>query len=83
MKFNLEVQLLIEGTGMLSRGSFFAKNRMDVPYVAYQYIHKLKRMTGYRTTDIQKVMVDGSQDITKEVLEIDSQPIPPMEDIFW
>jgi hypothetical protein len=83
VKFNLEVQLLIEGTAMLSRGSFFAKNRMEVPHVAYQHIHKLKRETGYRITIIQKVMVNGSQDITKEVIEIDSRPIPPMADIFW
>jgi hypothetical protein len=83
VKFNLEVQLLIEGTAMLSRGSFFAKNRMEVPFVVFQFIQKLKRETGYRTTIIQKVMVDGSKDITKEVIEIDSRPIPPMEDIFW
>lgn len=83
MKFNLEVQLMIEGTGMLTRGSFFAKNRKEIPYAAYQHINKLKRETGYRTTTIQKVIVDGSQDITKEVTEIDSRPIPPMADIFW
>lgn len=83
MRFNLEVHLVIEGTGMLARGSFAARNKGEIPKVAYEYIENIKRETGYRTTLIQKVMIDGTQDITEKIIEIENQPIPKMDDIFW
>lgn len=55
----------------------------EIPVVAYQYIQSIKRETGYRTTFIEKVMVNGKEDITAEVKEIENRPIPPIDDIFW
>jgi hypothetical protein len=83
LRFNLEVHLIIEGTGMLSRGIFTARNKNEITNVAYQYIQNIKRETGYRTTLIHKVIIDGTKDITEEVKEIDNRHIPKMDDIFW
>ncbi|ULT59384.1 hypothetical protein L1999_13000 [Neobacillus drentensis] len=83
MEFNLEVHLKIEGTGLFVRGRFSARNKQDIPAVAHQYIQSIKHETGYRRTLIEEVMVNGSIDITEEVKEIENQPIPPMDDIFW
>ena len=83
MEFNLEVHLKIDGTGLAVRGRFSARNKQDIPTVAHQYIQSIKRETGYRRTLIEEVMVNGSIDITEEVKEIENQPIPPMDDIFW
>lgn len=78
----MEVHLIIEGTGTLSRGIFKARNKSEMANVAYQYIQNIKRETGYRTTLIHKVIIDGTKDITDEVKEID-RLIPKMDDIFW
>jgi hypothetical protein len=83
LRFNLEVQLIIEGTGMMSRGIFTSRNKNEIANVAYQFIQSIKRETGYRTTFIQKVIIDGTQYITMEVKEIDNRLIPKMDDIFW
>ncbi|WP_066385475.1 hypothetical protein [Neobacillus mesonae] len=83
MKFTLEVHLNIEDTGIFSGGNFYAKNKSEVPRVAYQFIQGIKQETGYRKTLIEKVIVNGTVDITEEVKEIENRPIPPMDDIFW
>ena len=83
MEFNLEVHLIIEGTGLAARGRFSARSKKEIPIVAHQYIKSIKRETGYRTTFIEGVMVNGTVDITEEVKEIENRPIPPMDDIFW
>ncbi|MGW6433953.1 hypothetical protein ACWFPQ_11705 [Peribacillus butanolivorans] len=41
MQFNLEVHLIIEGTGLAARGRFSARNKYDVPNVAHQYIRSI------------------------------------------
>ncbi len=46
-------------------------------------IRDIKRDTGYRTTLIQQVIVNGTVDITEEVKIIDCMPIPPLDTIFW
>jgi hypothetical protein len=81
--FNLEVRLCIEGTGMLSKGRFAARNNSEISFVAYQFIRDIKRETGYRTTLIELVIVNGTEDITEEVKKIESMPIPPFDNIFW
>lgn len=83
MEFNLEVYLKIEDTGIFSGGYLKARNKSEIPRVAYQYIQSIKRETGYRTTKIEKVIVNGTEDITEEVKEIEIRPIPTMDDIFW
>jgi hypothetical protein len=55
--FNLEVRLCIEGTGMLSKGRFAARNNSEISFVAYQFIRDIKRETGYSTTLIEQVIV--------------------------
>ncbi|MEC1524631.1 hypothetical protein P9D43_21740 [Neobacillus niacini] len=83
MYFNLEVHLCIEGTGILSKGRIAARKKSEIPLVAYQMIRDIKRDTGYRTTLIQQVIVNGTVDITEEVKIIDCMPIPPLDTIFW
>ncbi|TWD92251.1 hypothetical protein FB550_12063 [Neobacillus bataviensis] len=83
MQFNLEVHLIIEDVGLSARGKFSARNKKEIPNVAHQYIRSIKRETGYRRTLIEGVMVNGTVDITEAVKEIENQPIPPMDDIFW
>ncbi|PLS03313.1 hypothetical protein [Neobacillus cucumis] len=83
MQFNLEVHLIIEGTGIASRGRFSARHKGEISSVAHQYIQSIKRETGYRKTFIEMVIVNGAEDITEEVREIANKPIPPMDDIFW
>jgi hypothetical protein len=83
MEFNLEVHLIIEGTGLAVRGRFSARNKKEMAIVAHNYIRSIKHETGYRKTFIENVMVNGTEDITNEVREIEYKPIPPMDDIFW
>ena len=67
MEFNLEVHLNIDETGLLARGRFLARKREEMSNVAYQYIQSIKRETGYHSTLIEKVIVNGTEDITEEV----------------
>ncbi|MFB3162550.1 hypothetical protein ABLO26_14380 [Neobacillus sp. 179-J 1A1 HS] len=83
MYFNLEVHLCIEGTRMLSKGRYAARRNSEIPLLAYQVVRSIKRETGYRTTLIEKVIVNGTEDITEEVKKIESMPIPPLDNIFW
>ncbi|CAH0298674.1 hypothetical protein [Peribacillus sp. Bi134] len=46
-------------------------NKTDIPNVTHQYIHSLKRETGYRKTLIEEVIVNGTEDITEEVKAIE------------
>jgi hypothetical protein len=83
MEFLLDVNLSIEGSGVSSSGYFYARNKSEIPKVAYQFIQDTKRESGYRKMVINKVIVNGSEDITYVVKEIESRPIPPMDDIYW
>ena len=83
MEFNLEVHLIIEGTGLTARGRFSARNKKEIAMVAHKYIRSIKHETGYRHTFIENVIVNGTEEITNEVMEIENKPIPPMDDIFW
>jgi hypothetical protein len=74
VKFILEVHLIIEGTRMVSSGPFKARNRNDIPRAAYQYIQEIKRETGFRTTVIEKVIIDGEEDITDKIKEMENRP---------
>lgn len=83
MKFNLNVHLRIEGTGVSSGGTFKARTIKDIPKVVYDYIKYIKYETGYRTMVIEKVLVDGTEDITELVREIDGRPAEELPDVFW
>lgn len=76
MKFILEVHLSIDGTGMVSSGPFKARGKSDIPRAAYQYIQEIKRETGYRTTIIEKVIINGEEDITDRITEIENRLVP-------
>jgi hypothetical protein len=82
MELNLEVHLIIEGTGLVAKGRFSARNNKEMANVAHKYIRSIMRKTGYRRTFIEKVIVNGTEDITEEVWEIENKPIPPMDNIF-
>jgi hypothetical protein len=67
MRVNLEIVLEIDNTGVVQGGVFYARNKMDVIRVAYEYIQQLKRETGMRPTVIASVKVNGQHDITQWV----------------
>lgn len=83
MEFSVEVHLRIDGTGMLSGGTFKARSRRQIAEAAYEYIRRIKYETGYRHTVIEKVIVNGETDITEEVKNIENLPIPGLDDVFW
>ncbi|WP_223592488.1 hypothetical protein [Neobacillus bataviensis] len=83
MEFLMDVSLIIEGSGVSTGGYFFARNKSEIPKVAYQFIQDKKRESGCRKMVIKKVIVNGSEDITQVVQEIENRPIPPMDDIYW
>lgn len=83
MEFNLEVHLFIEGSGLVAKGRFSTRNKKEIANVAHKYIRSIMHETAYRRTFIEKVIVNGTVEITEEVKEIEDKPIPPMDDIFW
>ncbi|MDN3020105.1 hypothetical protein PH210_28595 [Paenibacillus sp. BSR1-1] len=83
MEFLMDVNLIIEGSGVSTGGYFFARKKSEIPKVAYQFIQDKKRESGCRKMVIKKVIVNGSEDITQVVKEIESRPIPQMDDIYW
>ncbi|MGG1678131.1 hypothetical protein ACIFOT_20690 [Neobacillus sp. NRS-1170] len=83
MEFLLDVNLTIDGSGVSSSGYFYARNKSEIPKVAYQFIQDKKWESGFRKTVIKKVIVNGSEDITQVVKEIESRPIPTLDDIYW
>lgn len=83
MKIVIRVDLSIDGNRSSLSGQFTARNVEDIPDIAYGWIRSIKSDTGYRKTEILKVIYDGDKDITDKVKEIDSAPIPKMDDVFW
>jgi hypothetical protein len=77
--FNLEAYLCIDGTGIISKGSFKARNKSEIPLVAYGFIRDIKRETGFRPTLIEKIIVNGTEDITEEVKKMEHIPFRPLD----
>ncbi|MEJ9151672.1 MULTISPECIES: hypothetical protein [Bacillus] len=75
MKIKLTVHLDIEGQKLMQSGDFKARRKEDIPGIAYEWIQKLKKETGYRDTRINKVIVNNEKKITEKVREIDEEPI--------
>jgi hypothetical protein len=82
MNITIEVHLNIQGTRLSKGGNFNLKYNEDVPIFAYNWINQIKRETGYRPTIIEKVLVNGDNDITLLVKSIDEAPIPDL-DFLW
>lgn len=74
MKVQIEVHLIIEGTGYLRRGpldvdpvEYVQDPETAIIKTAYEFISEIKSRTGYRETVIEKVIYDGKHDITELV----------------
>jgi hypothetical protein len=76
MRVVIEVHLNIQGTRLLKAGDFNLRYNQNVPEFAYEWIRSIKKDTGYRPTLIEKVLVNGDDDITAQVREIENRPIP-------
>lgn len=70
VQFNLEFHINIGGSGMFSKGHFYARKNTEIPKVAYSYLKNIKRETGYRTMILEKVILNGTEDITKEIKKL-------------
>jgi hypothetical protein len=76
MRASIDVHLIVNGTRTLKRGDFNVLRTEDIPKVAHEWIRRIRRETGYYGNDsiIEKVIVDGDQDITFEVKVLDETP---------
>jgi hypothetical protein len=77
MKASINVHLIVNGTPSLKRGVFNVLRPEDIPKAAHNWIRQIRRETGYYGNEsiIEKVIVDGDQDITFEVKAIDDAPL--------
>jgi hypothetical protein len=77
MKASIDVHLVVNGTRTLKRGDWPVKRKEDIPKVAYDWIMRIRRETGYYGDEsiIEKVIVDGDHDFTDKVKEIDEAPL--------
>jgi hypothetical protein len=77
MKASIDVHLIVNGTRTLKRGVWPVKSVEDIPVVTYNWIRQIRRETGYYGDEsiIEKVILDGDQDITDRVREIDKAPL--------
>ncbi|MFS0864142.1 hypothetical protein [Fredinandcohnia sp. 179-A 10B2 NHS] len=86
MRVNIEVTLNIEDNIMSSGGTFTVNYReyrdnpnLAVAFVADRYIQNIISQTGYRQTDIRKVVYNGDKDITELTKQI--RRIPPKDNL--
>jgi hypothetical protein len=64
MKINIEVNYIINDTGIYRSGSF--KVKKDAVHTSYEWIRQIQKEHGYDLT-LEKVIVDGKNDITEEL----------------
>jgi hypothetical protein len=74
MKVILSISLIIEGNKSKWYGEFFARNKEDIPRVAYKWFWDIWKERGCRETVIEKVTWDEKNDITVEVNRIRKSP---------
>jgi hypothetical protein len=81
MRITIDVHLIVNGTKSLKCGEFNVNKNEDIALFAYGWIKHIRRETGYygRQSIIEKVIVNGDQDITEQVKEIDAAPIPDVD----
>jgi hypothetical protein len=84
MKVTIDVHLVIAGARTMLSGDFSVYKHDHIPVIAYDWIKKIRRETGYygNQSIIEKVIYNGDQDITDKVKEIDAAPIPDL-DLPW
>jgi hypothetical protein len=77
MRITIDLHMIINGTRTLTRGDWQVKKQEEIPKVAHNWIRRIRRETGYYGEEsiIEKVIVDGNQDITDKVREIDKAPL--------
>jgi hypothetical protein len=73
---------VVNGTRTTLSGHFQARYTNDIPNMAYEWIRKVRRETGYPAA-IEKVFYNGDKDITAQVKEIDETPVEELPDVFW
>jgi hypothetical protein len=78
LKINLQVTLNIKGTRLTKAGHFTLRYNQSVPEFAYEWIKNIKQDTGHRPTIIESVLINGTDDITNQVIVIESRPISDM-----
>jgi hypothetical protein len=81
MRITINVHMIVNGTRSLKRGAFNVNKNENIALFAYGWIKHIRRETGYygRQSIIEKVIVNGDQDITDQVKAIDQAPIPDVD----
>jgi hypothetical protein len=81
MRITIDVHLIVNGTQSLKCGEFNVNKNEDISQFAYGWIKHIRRETGYygRQSIIEKVIVNGDQDITEQAKAIDEAPIPDVD----
>lgn len=72
MNINITVDYIINDTGVSRSGRF--KVKKDVVHTAYEWIMQIQREHGYDLV-LEKVIVDGSKDITEEIKKMFEAPL--------
>jgi hypothetical protein len=78
MRITIDLHMVVNGTRTLNRGSFDVSKNEDIAQFAYGWVKHIRLETGYfgKQSIIEKVIVNGDQDITDQVKAIDNAPIP-------
>jgi hypothetical protein len=81
MRITIDLHMVVNGTRSLKRGSFDVNRNEDISQFAYGWVKHIRMETGYFGTQsiIEKVIVNGDQDITDQVKAIDKAPIPDVD----
>lgn len=82
MRITIQVDLNIEGIRSTLGGEFNLRYNESIPQFAYNWIKQIKKDTGYRNTIIEKVTLNGTDDITDKVKAIEEAPIHDL-DFLW
>jgi hypothetical protein len=78
MRIKIDVHMIVNGTKSLKRGEFNVNRNEDIALFAHGWVMHIRRETGYygQQSIIEKIIVNGDQDITEQVKAIDEAPIP-------
>jgi hypothetical protein len=81
MRITIELHMIVNGTRSMKRGVFDINRNEDIAQFAYGWVKHVRMETGYfgNQSIIEKVIVDGDQDITEQVKAIDEAPIPDLD----
>jgi hypothetical protein len=81
MRITIELHMIVNGTRSMKRGVFDINRNEDIAQFAYGWVKHVRMETGYfgNQSIIEKVIVDGDQDITEQVKAIAEAPIPDLD----